>query len=473
MSADLGEVFAALDGLQAYDDKLVTGSDVASAAQRLIQSEVSVGGPYYSSGYSSGNRLSPVANACVAQCLIWLAAPLPKLMEYLTQNVADLRIESSDYILTSIIAAHQTGFLYDKEYDYVQQYMHLLRAALGSEIQVCYWQHQLDPVPNVPLPIKADIYPNIYHKYLEQTPLSQTPFGINTRAMLEQVVQADANREISQLAWYYGTALIGIPQIHAGTYEILGLANIYAWAAYTIYDDFLDEEGQPVMLATANFSMRSMVRLYHGALPDSDVFQAFVERVLCIVDEANTLETTTLRFAVSDTIITIDRLPDFGECAILADRALFHVLGPMGVLAATGVVAGDMAWDKTLAAFRHYLIARQLNDDIHDWVKDLRAGQATYVVVELLRYLNVTPGCYAYNELLPYARQQFWQHVLPQVCETGMAHISAARQLLGDALPLSDNNRVTDLFNYVEDSMRAAKALRIRSRDMLVGLNFM
>jgi hypothetical protein len=306
---------------------------------------------------------------------------------------------------------------------------------------------------------------HVRRQCLRLEPQLSEPFYSNTRSMLEQVIQADTNQEISQLAWYYGSALRALPTaINPEVYVRFGTANLFAWSAYTIYDDFLDGEGRPTLLGTANYSLRAMLRQYYAALPAASGFNEFVEHVLTVVDQANAYETSYMRFAVTHQAVTIERLPDFGGCDLLADRALFHIIGPMGVMAAAGIGSDDERWQHTLQAFRHYLIARQLNDDIHDWVKDLEAGQATYVVVELLRFLNVTPGTYALERLLPYARQQFWQAVLPRVCETALDHIAAARRELAYGLPMTAKNHITRLFDYTEDSMLAAGLERQRSQ---------
>jgi len=227
----------------------------------------------------------------------------------------------------------------------------------------------------------------------------------------------------------------------------------------------LDDEGQPSLLGTANYSYRAMIRHYQHAIPSDKPFQDFVEHCLMQVDEANAFETTFYRLPVAGNIITVKQLPDYKDCNLLADRALFHILGPMAVLSQTGIARiGDTIWSCTLQALRHYLIARQLNDDIHDWIKDLKAGQASYVVTALLRYLNVTPGVYSIMQLLPYAREQFWQHVLPLICNVALEHIAKARSGLRQGLQLTQHNDFLGLFDYVENSIIAAQKKHYQSQ---------
>lgn len=74
---------------------------------------------------------------------------------------------------------------------------------------------------------------------------------------------------------------------------------------------------------------------------------------------------------------------------MLAQRAMGHVIGPLLELRDS-----DKLHSQQLAIQRgleQYLIARQLNDDIHDWKQDVSVGQITFVVAYLLKQLEVTP----------------------------------------------------------------------------------
>jgi DNA-directed RNA polymerase subunit beta' len=47
----------------------------------------------------------------------------------------------------------------------------------------------------------------------------------------------------------------------------LGAANLYGWIAYTIYDDFLDEEGNPQHLPAANICLRELTSIFEKRTP--------------------------------------------------------------------------------------------------------------------------------------------------------------------------------------------------------------
>jgi len=448
----LGEVCAVLDGLHTTNPGLVTGADMAAFIQRLIAAETVAGGPYR----ESDGRLHAATNAFVNQTLMWAAEPLPNVSGFLAQarpRFTGASLTDAEKTLLYVLGSNGPAPAYLHQ---LQAHSQLFLDALAARIVYQAGQSTDDALSAYARSV-----------YAHRPSLGgQEPFAGKTLGMLETVVRADTNHEIAALAWMYGQACRGT-QPAAALYGHCGVANVYAWTAYTIYDDFLDEEGDPSLLATANYCFRAMLREYRAALPDAEEFQAFIESTLSTVDAANAYETTSLRFAATAGMLTIGTLPDYGTADLLADRALFHIIGPMGALAATGEPVGSETWDKTVTAFRHYLIARQLNDDIHDWVKDLQRGQVSYVVTALLRYLGTTPGTYHLDELLGHARPIFWQAVLPGLCNTALEHIALAKQMPAADRAVFENSRLMQLFDYVESSMQAAK----RQRD--TGQNFM
>ena len=455
--AELAEVCAVLDGLHAYDSSRVTGADMAALTERLVASEATVGGPYL----TRSGLLQVSTNAFVQQTLHWLAEPLP--------NVSSLLISGSDHFKSPQFSPAEQTLLYVLEHrprgvspehlEQLQAYSQLFVAALAA--QLVYQSEQDLPADAGLANLAASVYAQTWSVVAIEEPLAG-----KTRSMLADVILADANYEIAGLAWMYGQA-IGHKVPATNLYVQLGTANAYAWAAYTIYDDFLDEEGEPNLLPTGNYLMRACLRKYQNVLPSSVTFQIFVEAALSTVDAANTFETLSLRFPTTPTTIAIDMVPPYESLDLLADRALFHALGPMGVLAATGDTIGGNIWQQTLEAFRHYLIARQLNDDIHDWVKDLRAGQISFVVASLLRYLGTTPGVYNLSDLVDYARPVFRQDVLPAICEIALQHIAEAKQMPTPNYTTFAHSRLMQLFTNVESSMHAALKQRTTSLDFI------
>jgi hypothetical protein len=266
---------------------------------------------------------------------------------------------------------------------------------------------------------------------------------------LERMMAGDHNREIMLLPYYFAQSL----QIGGAEHEVLlrlGLASLYGWTAYTIYDDFLDASGDVRLLPLANVALRSSVQEFRRAVPGSHTFQEFVAHTFDIIDGANAWEVTHCRFSVFDQQVGIGPLPDYGALERLAERSLGHALTPLGVLAALGMPPNDPKSQLLLSALRHYLIARQLGDDMHDWEPDLRAGQCSYVIARILADLHIGPGTYPLTELVPRMQQEAWSHTLETIGILLLRHISLARRDLTKSALMRQNSLVAGLLDGLE-----------------------
>lgn len=231
-----------------------------------------------------------------------------------------------------------------------------------------------------------------------------------------------------------------VPTTSKSFFTGLSLANLYGWLAYTIYDDFLDGEGQPELLPSANLAMRSSLHCFSQATPLRRSFQALTRQTFDTIDGANAWELTHCRFPVYGREILIDALPDYGDLSPLAERSLGHTLAPLAILIAKGLGSRDLAFRQARQAMHHYLIARQLNDDLHDWQADLQNGQITHVVNRILADLDLAPGPHRLPELLSKAKQQFWHITLKSLGQQTLQHIERSHQALDKSgLYVADN----------------------------------
>ncbi len=274
------------------------------------------------------------------------------------------------------------------------------------------------------------------------------------RNMLTKMAESDPEHEITTLPHLFVQSLSNAQQLHHAEQlsVTLGLANLYGWIAYTIYDDFLDDEGKPELLSVANIALRSSLLQFQNALPDEPQFQKLVVQTFNTMDNANTWEVTHCRFVVTQTHITIGTLPRFGQRQKLAERSLGHGLTPLALLVASGASLHSPQVRAIEQAFRHYLIARQLNDDAHDWKEDAQRGHITYVVAQILRQLRAT-GDQPFETLLPAMEHQFWNHTLVTVCQTMQQHIARGQALIADNACLAPNNLLFKLLSQTEKSV--------------------
>ncbi|HEX5744266.1 MAG TPA: prenyltransferase/squalene oxidase repeat-containing protein [Candidatus Saccharimonadales bacterium] len=273
---------------------------------------------------------------------------------------------------------------------------------------------------------------------------------------LKDLAASGNGEDIISLARRFNASLIApLPATAANgkLLDTLGLANLWGWLAYTIYDGFLDGEGEPHLLPAANAAARRSLDTFLECMPEDRAFGALVRRTFDAMDGANAWEQAGCRFAVRSDSIYIGRLPDYGDMSVLAGRSLGHALPVMAVLAAAGHDVDGAPARHMLAALKRYLIVRQLNDDAHDWAEDLVRGHVTPVVAAVLSDLQLS-GDRRTAELMPTARRRFWRHTLPKVCRQMEGHIASGRSELHKSGLLKPDNVVERLFDGLEESIK-------------------
>lgn len=119
-----------------------------------------------------------------------------------------------------------------------------------------------------------------------------------------------------------------------------------------------------------------------------------------------------------------------------------------------------------LRFFEHYLTARQLNDDAHDWFEDICVGQLTMVNTMVLRGCGGKVPVDVIGQKLTMQRY-FWNTVLPHIAQTITYHVTEARAAL-HVLHLPESFRIEkSLLNPLEKSARTALADSINAARFL------
>lgn len=273
------------------------------------------------------------------------------------------------------------------------------------------------------------------------------------KLMLDKLIAADKSREITLLPYHFAESMTRPPTLSDQFFVSLGLANLYGWIAYTIYDDFLDDEGQPALLSAANVALRSSLLSFQAALPKHQGFQARVRQTFDAIDSANTWEVTHCRFASDQRSIQIGVLPRYRQRNKLAERSLGHGLTPLAVLLASGKSLRHPEVHAIDQAFRHYLIARQLNDDAHDWKDDFRRGHISYAVDTILRRLKLT-GTQSFEAIMPQMERDFWYSELTKLCRIMNQHLANGQDALAKQSLLRTDNVIAHLLNKTSLSVQ-------------------
>lgn len=201
----------------------------------------------------------------------------------------------------------------------------------------------------------------------------------------------------------------------------LGLANLYGWIAYTIYDDFLDEEGAPKLLPVANICFKELIRLYENIFYNNKKWNKFFHNIIDSIESANAWEISHCRTGQKKLI-----LPDYGNLSRLAERSIGHALGPAAILAYLKYGVSSKEVRNLRRFFNHFLIARQLHDDAHDWEIDLKKGHINSVGAMILKYYKKLN----FQDNFPELQKIFWQKTVGEVMETAVKHARLAEKSL-------------------------------------------
>lgn len=506
------EVFMTLSSVQKERKVHTAGKETALVAKRLLASEKTVGGPYV----SEDGVLDPLANAYIALFIRQVAEPLPNVEAYITEHMSKPELlrhpmytqSACAYLLAQARTEESTAVdlsgIFPKRRSPGQIALRLLisrsvpsssavKKLLKAQLPDGLWAGEpfLRGVrsrllttaliigalvkterdtqsKNTISAIEESIHRDIACEGHQLYERSSEPLRSMGNSIIEKVLCADKKHEITLLPFYFARSL-GLP-LNIHTIEkcrLLGLANMLCWAAYTIYDDLLDDEGKLKLLPAANIAHRASLTAYRRALGEMSDFLFYVEDGFAGMDEANTWELKHCRFTVKENKIHVLDLPDYGELDVLANRAFGHVLGPLAVVFVLHDSATDRQKGVIESGLRHYLIARQLNDDLHDWQRDIQKGQITYVVAAILRDLAIPPGVYNLDQLLAAMKLCFWSRTLPTIVSCMLSHASQSRRLAKESGIILHEEFIWPFIDKLEGSARVALASQVSSQEFM------
>jgi len=215
------------------------------------------------------------------------------------------------------------------------------------------------------------------------------------------------------------------------------LANLYGWCAYTLLDDILDLEGEIALLPTVLAFYRKMELTFARLLHSQNLsYLRLYQKTMDRLDNANLWELRHCRFTKK---INVKKLPKYRQYKQLAEKSLGHALSGLVLLAHSDIGTNSKDTKHLCSFFCHYLIARQMNDDAHDWEEDLKAGRinsANSVLLKLFsenkKVVKITTRNLKSLELI------FWQNVIPQFGTTILSHLTKAEHHL-EQISVFDN----------------------------------
>lgn len=391
----------------------VGGIKLARIIKRLTEMEVAEGGPY-SLKTDQGN-LDLGLNLSIAYFLALQDIRLPKLDEFLEQELPGakepFKSEIDDRTVSSLINKY--------------------RALIGK----------VDSDVPVKEPIAYDeneqrIMGMIREKFNQRFTSFSPEIRQRASAAIEKTIRSNRDKQMSLMAYYTKIALgkngESIPDELVAD---IGLANVFFWTAFIIYDDFWDQDeaADPRLLPIANIFARHYIDFFIGLSEDQE-FRSFFHGLMDKLDASNAWEVENCRARVEKNIFYIpSKLPDFGDYEIKYRPASGHILSTVAILTKFGEGLKTADWGNIVSYFKHYLIGMQLNDDAHDWEEDMRRGHLSTIVTLLLNDLRKNGWEKQTIDLdadLQEIRKTFWFITMPQYVKIVLAQTEASRKAL-------------------------------------------
>lgn len=278
-------------------------------------------------------------------------------------------------------------------------------------------------------------------------------------------IDAITKKEITLLPFYFTKHLHLKEKLIPESMIIdLGTANLLGWIAYTIFDDFYDDEGKKEQLSIAISSLREMLYLFEELFHDNMDFLIFLRQILKNIDSANH-EEVTRRLPIKGKQISI-RYEDIHTYSI-ADKSLGGALCVLGILSYIGYARDSIQMVQLLQFFREYTTAKQLHDDAHDWEEDLAKGNLTPIVRKLLdRYQQNNPSIRTIRiiEHKSSLRKLFWDEIIIDACSMITRHVNLARQAGCSLEPICDKA----FFEMLLIPLEKAITLTLHERDKAI-----
>jgi hypothetical protein len=304
--------------------------------------------------------------------------------------------------------------------------------------------------------------------------LNQRDLEEQTMRLLTDIVKQDTDKQIVMLPWLVkGVVGVDIPE---KTLHNLAAVSLWGWMAYTTFDDFLDNEGDPKLLPSAVFAQRQVLATLANTLVAHQGFHHKANATLDQIDGANAWEVTHCRGYFKRGRLYINELPDYGRLDQLADRSLGHTIAGIGVLYAAGQDVVAHYESSLLDFFRHYLIARQLNDDAHDWEEDLLRGHINSTATLILKQWLKTKG-HSLAKGVDLKRSAdtlrliMWEDVIEEVCGLIDDHIQLARRALNQPNSTLDMSRLLQLLEPLERATQETRTARKQALEFITQLS--
>jgi hypothetical protein len=426
----------------------LSGSELAKFVSSVADFEIEEGGPYAIAPTGGGEKADVGFNLLIAYFLSLCEVDLPKLNDFLKNRLTE---ESSD-------------LLDDAELQELSEKWREIRAnnekpEVRAKTYSAEEQEVMDRIRAVAKERFAD-FPKEFRGFALEC--------------MERTIAGNKDKQMSLMSYYTRQSLgKKARKISDKMIAEMGLANIFFWAAFIIYDDFWDEDeaANPRVLPVANLYARHYVDFFSSLLPERTGFHDFYHKIMDNLDSANNWETLHCRAEVRGSKFIIpERLPDYGDYEFKFRPASGHIVGPVAILLQIGYKMDSVEVKNFISYFKNYLIAMQINDDSHDWEEDLRRGHLSTVVAELLKdYKEKHPNKKEIDldaELLE-LKKIFWFTTISKMAQVAIKHTKRSRKALRSITAFEDTSPLERFVTITENVAKLALDEQEKTVDFL------
>lgn len=337
---DIKKIFKSLN-LKTH--KTISPQNWAEITQLLIDHEMKPGGPYY----DQNKKLDISLNIHIAAFLKKQGIILPSLIDFIKNNKN--KLNSREKKLKKII--------------------------LNSTPKENQSKTKKINTPKNQEKIKKQILQQI-NKEIDTWPknIVQT-----AQQELKNLSAGNKNTDIPLLTLFFANSLSTEDRKNNKHLIIpLGKANLYLWLAYKIYDDILDNEGKPELLPIANLCLLNFSQTFNNLKLDKQ-WKYFFHKTIAEMESCNYQEAIdNKKYCQNNKIIKPNKYST-NNFRLLYKKSLPHAFGPLAIYWQCSKNIRNHNVKTLINFFCLYLSARQLSDDLHDWLDDLKNKQINSV----------------------------------------------------------------------------------------------
>ncbi len=502
---DADDTFCALSALYRRNKNNISGKSLAKIIHGLTSIESQVGGPYFTWYTSTTDKvwkdIDLAVNTNIGYFLSQHDIQLPHLTELIESAIQSHRY-SSPYYVGDLPSLYFISRWYRGKYTDM-----CIRHILSQQRKDTTWGNQfqtalavkslynfgyalknnplntynkkdfekayafcLDPKENMKIQyagspaLTSALYLSILHKEEKDQNTSITGvnafygtvvnsvldsisahFGKKASDTVSNIIKHDADKQMVLLPKIFNSCL-KISLKDDPLIKKLCTAHLFGWIAYTLYDNFLDDEAQPQELPVAHFCNRELRTIYEESLGKD--FTKKYDDIMLRMDVANFWEVSQARSKHS--------VPDYKNVSIIAEKSIGHMLCVFAIMHKTKTPEESKDWKNIENYFIHYITARQLSDDAHDWETDLKNEHITPVVAMLLE-ASSSASAHSGKSY----QETFWESVIDDVCSEIEEHLNIAQEALEEVTCL--HSKIP--FKKALDSLRKVVKQTLHERD--------